>query len=145
MKPLLFMLFFSFASSLFAQENEVFFMVEELPIFGKCDENERNTKIKNYYTQNDVNDCSTLNIQKFIAKETALLELPPRAEVKKCFVNFIINEEGHLVDAAIMKSSGDEKLDEIALGIINKMQDWKAGQQDGKAVKVSYVLPVIFK
>ena len=59
-------------------------------------------------------------------------------------VRFTINADGSVVDPAILRGV-DPHLDKEALRVIGKMPKWKPGKQRGKAVRVSYNLPVRFK
>ena len=56
---------------------------------------------------------------------------------------FIVNENGSLSNIKIARSIS-EKFDEEAIRLIKNMPNWKPGKQNGKAVKVSYSLPIIF-
>lgn len=56
---------------------------------------------------------------------------------------FIVNEDGSLSNIKIARSIS-EKFDEEAIRLIKNMPNWKPGKQNGKAVKVSYSLPIIF-
>lgn len=62
----------------------------------------------------------------------------------KAYVNFVVNEDGHLSDFRIQKSSGHPLLDEEALRVARQMPNWLPGKQRGKAVKVNYTLPFNF-
>lgn len=143
MKTLLLILVVGFASSVLSQEKEVYALVDTLPVFGTCDE--LGKKTKKYDPQKALANCSNTNIQKFIAAETSLLKQPSNGETKKCFVRFVVNKEGKVINATIMKSSGDENLDKTAVEIINKMPTWQPGIQFGKPVEVNFIVPVTFQ
>ena len=59
-------------------------------------------------------------------------------------VRFTINADGSVVDPVVVRGV-DPHLDKEALRVIGKMPKWKPGKQRGKAVRVSYNLPVRFK
>ena len=59
-------------------------------------------------------------------------------------VTFIVNEEGKIADAQVVKSSGDAATDKLLLKTITKMPKWKPGLQNGTPVKVYFTLPVAF-
>ena len=63
----------------------------------------------------------------------------------KAFVKFIIERDGSVSNPEIVKSSGNENLDQEALRIVSIMPKWKPGYQNGKTVKVYFNLPVIFR
>ncbi|MDR1865076.1 MAG: TonB family protein [Bacteroidales bacterium] len=60
------------------------------------------------------------------------------------FVQFVINEDGEVVNAQIFRGV-DPSLDAEALRLIGQSPKWKPGRQQGKAVKVKFTLPIIFK
>jgi periplasmic protein TonB len=62
----------------------------------------------------------------------------------KVFIKFIINTEGNLTDATVIKGTGLSDLDNEALRVVKMMPKWKPGKQDGKAVNVYFNLPVNF-
>lgn len=61
----------------------------------------------------------------------------------KVFVYFVIGKDGHIQDVKLMNSVGGG-CDEEALRVIKAMPAWKPGKQRGKAVNVSFHLPVYF-
>lgn len=60
------------------------------------------------------------------------------------FVSFIIDEEGNIAETELIKGIGGG-CDEEALNVVNKMPKWQPGMNEGKPVKVQYILPVRFK
>ena len=62
----------------------------------------------------------------------------------RVIVSFVINKEGDLMNAKIVRSI-DSALDEEALRVVNSMPKWKPGEQGGKKVNVKYTLPVAFR
>lgn len=63
----------------------------------------------------------------------------------RVFVKFVVDKSGEVRDAAVAKSSGEEKLDELAVQHVLAMQDWTPGTQEGKPVNVEMVIPFVFK
>jgi len=59
-------------------------------------------------------------------------------------VSFVVGKDGNITDAQILRGV-DPNLDKEALRVVNSMPKWNAGEQRGKPVKVSYILPVTFK
>ena len=59
-------------------------------------------------------------------------------------VKFIVNEDGSVSDAQV-KRSISQGLDKEALRVINMLPRFIPGRQQGKAVKVYFLLPVAFK
>lgn len=64
----------------------------------------------------------------------------------KVYVNFVVNTDGTLDNIEISKSSGNEALDSEAVRLVKAMPNWIPGKQnDGKAVRASFTLPVLFR
>lgn len=59
-------------------------------------------------------------------------------------VKFVIEKDGSVSDVRIMRSPNDE-LSEEAIRVVKAMPKWKAGRQNGKKVRVQYMLPINFK
>ena len=59
-------------------------------------------------------------------------------------VQFVINKDGSISDAKVVKSV-DKTLDEEALRVVNAMPKWTPGKQNGKDVRVKFTMPVTFK
>ncbi len=59
-------------------------------------------------------------------------------------VQFVVNADGSIVDAKVIRGV-DPYLDKEALRVINSMPKWKPGMQRGKAVRVKYTVPVMFR
>lgn len=60
-------------------------------------------------------------------------------------VRFIVNTDGSISDAEIVRSAGDMYLDKEALRVISEMPKWKPGKKNGKPVRVEFVFPVVFR
>ncbi len=63
----------------------------------------------------------------------------------KVFVKFVIEATGGISKINLIKSSGNEKLDNEAMRIVSVMPKWTAGKQNGKSVPVYFNLPILFK
>ncbi len=60
------------------------------------------------------------------------------------YIEFIINKDGTVGNAAISSSTGYGPLDTAGLQHVQGMPMWKPGKQNGKPVKVQKVVPVKF-
>lgn len=84
------------------------------------------------------------SVLKYLARQ---VRYPVRAQEKgivgKVFVSFVIDKNGHVTQAEVIRSVSEE-LDREALRVINSMPDWIPGKQRGKPVDVKYVLPIEF-
>jgi protein TonB len=59
------------------------------------------------------------------------------------YTTFVLNENGSISDAKVLRGIG-EGCDEEALRLVNNMPNWTPGKQYGKPVKVQYNLPIRF-
>jgi len=104
-------------------EQQVFVIVEDMPEFPGGD----------------------LELQKWIARS---IKYPVIAQENgitgRVYVGFVVNKLGQIENVKIMRGV-DPSLDKEAVRVINKMPKWKPGKQRGKAVKVSYTVPINFQ
>lgn len=59
----------------------------------------------------------------------------------KVYVTFVVDEQGKVTNAKIARSV-DPALDKESLRVVNGLKTWAPGKEKGKAVKVSYTLPI---
>ena len=73
---------------------------------------------------------------------------PPSAKAKgvygRVFVKFVIDKTGAVTNVEIIRGV-DPELDAEALRVVKAMPNWKPGYQSGKAVPVTYQVPINFK
>lgn len=96
----------------------------------------------------------TEELPEFIGGEAALLEYmnsieyPKEAMEKKMegqpYARFTVAKDGNITDVEIAKSCGFPILDKALVKHVQNMPPWKPGTQNGKAVKVQYIIPVKF-
>ncbi|MCK9412075.1 MAG: TonB family protein [Prolixibacteraceae bacterium] len=83
-------------------------------------------------------------LRNFIAEN---VKYPVEAKEKgiqgKVFVTFVVNSAGKTEKAKIARGF-DPLLDAEALRVVEQFPEWKPGKQDGKAVSVSYTVPINF-
>jgi len=58
---------------------------------------------------------------------------------------FVVEKDGSITDIQVVRSAGDKSLDNEAVRVIKTMPKWHPGKQRGKAVRVRFTLPVVFK
>ena len=86
----------------------------------------------------DLNDFLVNNTQ--YSKKAQKMSIEGIVKVK-----FVIEKDGSLSNIEIKKPV-HKLLDSEALRVVNKMQGkWKAGNHNGKPVRMSFVLPFVFK
>jgi len=61
----------------------------------------------------------------------------------KVYVQFIVDEQGKIGGAKVLKSA-NPLLDAEAVRVISSMPDWIPGKNEGKAVKVAFTIPIMF-
>lgn len=59
-------------------------------------------------------------------------------------MQFVINKDGSIVDAKALRSP-DPNLSQEAIRLIGSMPKWKPARENGKPVRMRYVLPVMFR
>lgn len=76
------------------------------------------------------------------------MKYPTQAQTEgiqgKVAVQFIVDENGYIIEPNVVKSV-EPSLDKEALRIIKMLPQWKPGTLKGKAVKVKYTVPVVFR
>ena len=84
-------------------------------------------------------------LYKFIQKT---LKYPTQAKRMgtegKVFVSFVVNKDGAISDVETIKGISTE-CDKEAARVVSLFPPWKVGKQNGKPVRVKYVLPINFK
>ena len=104
-------------------EEEVFFIVEDMPSFqGKGQEGFRT----------------------WIAKNLRYPEIAAENGISgKVYVQFAVNSKGAVVDAMVVRGV-DPALDKEATRVVMSSPNWAPGKQRGKAVKVQFTFPINF-
>ena len=104
-------------------EGEVFQVVEQMPEFPGGME-----KLMDYLSKN--------------------IKYPSMAQENniqgRVIVEFVVNKDGSIVEPKVMRSV-DTSLDNEAMRVIKLMPKWTPGKQRGKAVRVRYTVPVLFR
>ncbi|PWE00417.1 energy transducer TonB [Marinilabilia rubra] len=104
------------------EESPVFFIVEDMPEFPGGD-----AALHKY--------LATSVDYPVIAQENGIQG--------RVYVKFVINTDGSVTDVQIARGV-DPSLDKEALRVVRDMPKWKPGKQRGKAVRVSYTVPINF-
>lgn len=105
-------------------EEEVFFLVEEMPTFA----------VKGY------ND-----FREYIAKNINYPALASQSGIEgRVYVKFIVEPDGSLSGVEVVRSV-DPILDQEAIRVVKESPKWIPGMQRGKPVRVSFTFPVYFR
>ena len=103
--------------------NEVFQVVEEMPEF----------------------PGGMVECMKFLGRNIQYPKISQENGIQgRVIVTFVINKDGSITEAKIARSV-DYYLDKEALRVVSLMPKWKPGKINGKAVRVKYTLPVMFR
>ena len=147
--PVLALLFFSFSTkhnlntfpifenseSALILKDSVYKTVDQMPAFQGCADVKGEEKTA----------CSQ---NKLLMHVYTNIKYPAEARTKGTqgivVVKFIVTKEGYVSRPEIMRGLGDG-CDKAVIEIVRNMPQWEAGQQDGQAVNVEYVLPVKFQ
>ena len=62
----------------------------------------------------------------------------------RVFVNFVVEPDGSVSEVKVLRGIGGG-CDEEAMRAVKSMPKWKPGMHRGKAVRVSYTIPIVFK
>ena len=62
----------------------------------------------------------------------------------RVFVGFIVEKDGSVNEVKVLRGIGGG-CDEESVRVIKSMPKWKPGKMKGKPVRVSYMMPIIFK
>lgn len=105
-------------------EQEVFFVVEDMPTF----QGEGKEAFRRYIQQN--------------------LKYPPIAAENgisgRVFVSFVIDTDGSITNAKVVRGV-DPSLDREALRVITNAPKWAPGKQRGRPVRVAFTFPIVFE
>ncbi len=112
-----------FAEEEEVEEEEVFFIVEDMPSF----RGEGQEGFRRYIQQN-------LRYPQ-IAQENGI--------EGKVYVQFAVNSKGEVVDTKVVRGV-DPALDKEALRVVMSSPKWEPGRQRGNAVKVQFTFPIVF-
>ena len=119
-------------------EDEIFTIVEDMPIWISC---------QGVGNKQETQNCTTSEINQFIKNGVEELKSRNliRSEIRgEAAVRFIIDQRGLAKNPLMIISSGDKDADSLVVSIVNKMPALTPGYQRGKAINVQYTFPVKF-
>ena len=106
----------------FAQQSDVYVVVEEMPEF----------------------PGGILKMNEYLSNSIVYPEYAVENNIEgRVIVEFVVNTDGTITGLQV-KRSVHELLDNEALRVVKSMPIWKPGKNDGKLVRVKYTLPIIF-
>ena len=85
------------------------------------------------------------NLYKYIKKNIKYPKKAKKNDIQgQVYVSFVVEKDGSINEIAIKKGV-HELLDQEAMRIVQNMPAWSPGNQNGKPIRVQFVLPIIFK
>ena len=104
-------------------EQEIFQIVEEMPTF----------------------PGGEVKLMEHIAKNIKYPQIARESGIQgRVFIGFVVEPDGSISNVKLLRGIGGG-CDEEAMRVIKGLPKWKPGKQRGKAVRVSYQIPVNFK
>ncbi|MCQ2203131.1 MAG: energy transducer TonB [Bacteroidales bacterium] len=104
------------------EEEEVFLIVEQMPVFPGGDD----------------------ALRKYLAQSVKYPVIAQENGIQgRVFVSFVVNQKGEVTNVKVARPF-DPNLDKEAVRVVQSMPKWTPGMQRGKAVKVSYTVPINF-
>ena len=81
----------------------------------------------------------------FVAKNVKYPKEAMEKEISgRVLVSFVVEKDGSINETEVVKGIGGG-CDEEAVRVVKAMPKWKPGKEKGKAVRVSFMLPIVFK
>lgn len=65
--------------------------------------------------------------------------------VVRIIIQFVVEKDGRLTDIKILRDGGYSNVAQEAVRVLSKSPKWKPGILNGRAVRVSYVKPIVIK
>lgn len=113
-----------------------FNLVEEIPLFSKCNNVPLIKQAK----------CFETNMTKHIIKNFNYPQEAIDAGIQgRVLVQFTINQQGNVEDILMRGPKGGESLEKEASRIINDLPKFIPGKHNGRTVKVKYGVPITFR
>lgn len=84
-------------------------------------------------------------MMEYVAKNVKYPQEAKDKEIQgRVFVSFVVEKDGSVDEVKVMRSIGGG-CDDEAVRVVKAMPKWEPGKQDGKPVRVSYMMPINFK
>ena len=81
---------------------------------------------------------------KYLGKNTKYPAMEKDAAIQgKVYIEFVVSSSGAITDVTL-KRGVSAGLDKEALRVVKSLPKWSPGKMNGKAVKVRYILPVVY-
>ncbi|AOW21693.1 energy transducer TonB [Urechidicola croceus] len=115
--------------------NIPFSIIEKVPVFPGCTGNEQSKR-----------DCLNMSMKKHVAEKFNMKVVPTNELSKgqqKIYVQFMITTKGKVKIIGVR--APHKKLKKEAKKVVKKLPKMIPGEQKGKSVNVTYMLPIVFE
>jgi protein TonB len=110
---------------------------ERMPFFSDCQDT--------LLTGKDLQDCSNEGMYSYIYGN---IKYPRKSRMQgiegRAVVRFEIDKDGSVANVKMLSGVSKEISEEV-LSIMHSMPAWKPGMHEGKPIKVTFTLPILFK
>jgi periplasmic protein TonB len=115
----------------------IFKIVEEMPRFPGCEDA--------VLTKKEKQDCATNRLLQFLSQNIRYPSIARDNGIEgTVVVRFVVERDGSISNAEVVREIGGGCGAE-ALRVVKSMPQWRAGMQQGRAVRVQFNLPVNFR
>lgn len=122
------------------EEDEIFKVVEQMPRFPGCEDKGSEAEKKK---------CAEEKMVKYLYKHLKYPNIARENGIEgRVFVQFVVEKNGSISDVNVVRDIGGgcgEAAKKVVESMNNMPQKWTPGKQRGRAVKVYFTLPVVFK
>jgi len=85
-----------------------------------------------------------IELRKYIGKSVKYPVIAQENGIQgRVYISFVVSKKGEVTEVKVARGV-DPNLDKEAIRVVKAMPKWKPGKQRGKAVKVSYTVPINF-
>lgn len=110
-----------------------FAVVESVPVFPGCEDAS---------TNNEKKACFQQQILKYVSKNFNFPEMARQMGIQgKVYVGFVIEKDGSISNVEVMRGV-DKMLDDEAIRVVKSLPKMTPAKQRGKAVRMSFTLPI---
>lgn len=117
-------------------EEVPFSSISDVPVFPGC-EKEKTNEARKQCMQQKIQDYVSKKFDSSIGRDLGL------SGVNRVYISFVIDQNGNIVD--VRGRSQHPRLTKEGERVVGKLPDMKPGKQRGRAVRVSYNLPIVFQ
>ncbi len=110
-----------------------FAVVESVPVYPGCEDAKDNNERKTCFQQ---------KILQFVSRNFEFPEMARQMGIQgRVYVNFVIEKDGAISNVEVVRGV-DPLLDDEAVRVVNKLPKFTPAKQRGKAVRMSFTLPI---